>query len=90
MIRREGERLLVEGPLTMHTVPDLVAGAGEHFSAGVSQADFGRVTDVDSSAVALALEWKRQAAGSGLNLRLENLPRAMQNLARLYGVSELL
>ncbi|OGA76378.1 MAG: hypothetical protein A3G27_13360 [Betaproteobacteria bacterium RIFCSPLOWO2_12_FULL_66_14] len=89
MIRREGDVLIVEGPATLHTVPGLV-DAGEHFKNGAKSADFSRVTEVDSSAVALALEWQRQAARHGIALRLENLPQAMQNLARLYGVLELM
>jgi phospholipid transport system transporter-binding protein len=79
----------LEGPATLHTVPGLVQ-AEEHFANGATAADFSRVTEVDSSAVALALEWRRQAARHGVSLRLENLPQAMQNLARLYGVTELM
>jgi len=45
---------------------------------------------VDSAAIALALEWLRQAEESKTALRFANLPAAMQNLAKLYGVSELL
>jgi phospholipid transport system transporter-binding protein len=52
--------------------------------------DFRQVTDIDSSAVALALEWLRQARRNNTELRLVNLPAAMLNLAKLYGVSELL
>jgi phospholipid transport system transporter-binding protein len=52
--------------------------------------DFGAVTEVDSSAVALLLEWRRQAEGRNLTLRLANPPAALQNLAELYGVLELL
>lgn len=90
MIRREGESLILEGPLTLDTVPGLVAAAQEQLRQGARVADFRGVTEVDSSAVALALEWLRFAAGNGSSLRLQNLPTAMQNLAKLYGVSELL
>ena len=90
MIRREGDSLVVEGPVTLQTVPDLVGSAQEHFRAGVHEVNFGGVTDVDSSAVALALEWQRQAAQLRVTLRLANLPDAMRNLARLYGVADLL
>jgi len=53
---------------------------------GVRVVDFRSVTDVDSAAVALALEWLRSAAESGRGLRLANLPAAMQNLAKLTGL----
>ncbi len=89
MIRREGDSLILEGPVTLDTVPGLVGTAEEHLRQGVRVVDFRSVTDVDSAAVALALEWLRRAE-SGRGLRLANLPAAMQNLAKLYGVSELL
>jgi len=48
------------------------------------------VTEADSAAVALVIEWVRQAERANVALRLVNLPASMQNLAKLYGVSELL
>lgn len=90
MLRREGEVLLVEGPVTLATVPELVSAVEEHFSNGAGVVDFAGVTEIDSSAVALALEWVRKAERAGVPLRLLNIPSTMQNLARLYGVSELL
>ena len=90
MIRREGDSLILEGPVTLDTVPGLVGTAEEHLRQGARVVDFRNVTEVDSAAVALALEWLRRAAQSGSGLRLANLPASMQNLAKLYGVSELL
>ena len=52
--------------------------------------DFKGVTEVDSAAVALALECLREARRRQLALSLANLPEAMQHLAELYAVSELL
>jgi len=89
VIRREGDSLFVEGALTLGTVSALADAAREHLR-GARVVDFRGVSEVDSSAVALALEWLRQAAESKSGLRLVNLPVAMQNLAKLYGVSELL
>ncbi len=90
MIRREGDSLLLEGAITLDTVPGLVDAVEEHLRQGVSVVDFNAVTEVDSAAVALALEWMRQAGRAGKGLRLANLPASMQNLAKLYGVSEFL
>ncbi|HSU76558.1 MAG TPA: STAS domain-containing protein [Burkholderiales bacterium] len=90
MIRRDGESLVLEGALTLGTVPTLADVIHEHLQQGVRVVDFRGVTEVDSAAVALALEWLRQAAQGNRALRLANLPVAMQNLAKLYGVSELL
>ena len=89
-LRREGEKLVLEGAVTLDTVPGLISTAEEHFRQGAGVVDFEAVTEVDSAAVALALEWVRQAERANVAMRLLNLPISMQNLAKLYGVSELL
>jgi phospholipid transport system transporter-binding protein len=90
VIRRQDDTLRVEGPLTMRTVPSLVADAERHFREGVRAVSFAGATEVDSSAVALALELQRQAALQNVALQVLDLPEAMKNLATLYGVAELL
>jgi len=90
VIRRDGDSLILEGAVTLDTVPGLIGAAEEHLRQGARVVDFRDVTEVDSAAVALAIEWLRKASESGTGLRLANLPAAMQNLAKLYGVSELL
>jgi len=90
MIRREGDMLVLEGAVTFDTVPELISAAEEHFRHGADVIDFAAVTEVDSAAVALALEWVRQAERANVALRLVNLPTSIQDLAKLYGVSELL
>ncbi len=89
MIRREGDVLRVCGPLTMDTVPVLASALGEHLIAGTTRIDFSEVTEVDSSAVALTLEWQRLAAEIKVKLDFQNLPPAMLNLSKLYGVSDI-
>ena len=90
MIQRQDERLLLDGPVTFDTVPAVVAAVEEHLQQGAGVVDFAGVTEIDSSAVALALECLRKAERLGVPLRLINVPDSMHNLARLYGVSELL
>lgn len=90
MIRRDGDSLILAGVVNLETVPGLFDEVGEQLRQGARVVDFRDVTEVDSSAVALALEWLRQAGEAKTGLRLANLPAAMQNLATLYGVSELL
>ncbi len=90
MIRREGDRILVEGPVTLDTAPALAGEIEPHLASGAAVVDLGAVTDIDSSAVALVLEWRRQAERRSTALRLANPPEALQNLAKLYGVLELL
>lgn len=90
MIRREGDKIELEGPVTLATVPELAAAGTPLILQGPAVLDFAKVTEVDSAAVALALEWLRQAGLAGTTLQLANIPEAMQNLAGLYGVSEFL
>ena len=52
--------------------------------------DLSGVTDVDSAAVSLLLEWRRQALAAHRRIEYVNLPANLQSLADLYGVSELL
>jgi phospholipid transport system transporter-binding protein len=90
VITQEGDRLLFEGPVTIATVTALLAQCRQLLTPGVAVLDFKDVTEVDSAAVALALECMREARRRKLALSLTNLPAAMRNLAQLYAVSELL
>jgi phospholipid transport system transporter-binding protein len=90
VITQEGDRLLVEGPVTIGTVSSLLAQSLALLAPGVAVLDFQRATEVDSAAVALALECMREARRRKLTLSLANLPEAMQHLAQLYAVSDLL
>jgi phospholipid transport system transporter-binding protein len=90
VITQEGGRLLVDGPVTMGTVTALLEQTRALLAPGVAVLDFKGVTEVDSAAVALALECLREARRRKLAFSLANLPEAMQNLAQLYAVSELL
>lgn len=52
--------------------------------------DASELADFDSSAVALLLEARRRAAARGRALRIDGPPAQLVELARLYGVDELL
>ncbi len=90
MITQSGDRLLLQGPVTIGTVTALLAQFRALLAPGVAVLDFEAVTEVDSAAVALALECLREARRRELALALANFPAAMRNLAELYAVSELL
>jgi len=91
VITQEGDRLLVQGPVhDRHRLGAVGAGAGAASRRAWRVLDFDGVTEVDSAAVALALECLREARRRKLALTLANLPDAMQHLAELYAVSELL
>lgn len=52
--------------------------------------DAAPLKELDSAAVALLLECRRQAAGAGRTLTVTNAPAKLAQLAQLYGVAELL
>ena len=76
--------------MTAATVPALLDAGAAQLRDGAEVVDFAAVTEVDSAALALALAWLREARASGRTIRFANLPRAMEKLARLYAVDELL
>lgn len=90
MLRREGDRLLLDGPLGIETVPAVLQAARTACREGVRVVDLAGVSGVDSAALALALELMREAESAGRKLTFANLPQAMEELARLYSVSELI
>ena len=90
MTRRDGERLVLEGPVTIQTVPALLGEARAACRDGARRVDFAAVEDVDSAALALAVALLREAAADGRGLEFANLPAAMVKLAELYSVSGLI
>ena len=87
MLTREGDTLKVVGPMNIDSVSGLlIQSAG--MLAGVSAVDLSGVTEADSSAVSLLLEWRRQVQSDVL--RFTNLPPALKSLAELYGVADLI
>ena len=90
MIRREGPRITVSGPVTLATAAQLLEQGRQHLAEGVRTVDLGEVTEMDSALLALALAWLRDARAAKRELAFVNPPEALQTLSRLYGVEELL
>jgi phospholipid transport system transporter-binding protein len=88
------EVLALTGALSFETIPTVLEQS-EQFAARPDlpdrlTIDFAGITGVDSSAVALLLEWRRLAALRGKRLEFANLPPNLLALAQLYGVAELI
>jgi phospholipid transport system transporter-binding protein len=86
--RREGNRLCLDGAVTLETATGILAEAVTQVRDGVEVVDFGGVSEVDSSAVALAMALVREARGASRAIAFANLPPAMLNLATLYAVAD--
>ncbi len=89
-----GEVLRLEGALSFDTLPGVLVETAKYTARpdlpGRLTIDFAAVTGVDSSAVALLLEWRREAQRLGKALVFVNLPSNLLALAKLYGVAELI
>ncbi len=90
MIRRDGERLYVSGPVTLANVAGLLDEARAPLADGVSAVDLGAVTELDSSLLAALLSWLREAKARDRALSFAHLPQDLLTLAQLYGVAQLL
>jgi phospholipid transport system transporter-binding protein len=85
-----GEWMVVHGSLTIETVPALFETGLQHLAGEGFQVDFSQVESVDSAAVSMLLGWIRAAQRTRHDLRVKGLPENLLNLARLYGVAEML
>ena len=90
MISCEGGRCAVQGPITLDNVVALLAEGRGQFTAADVTVDLAAVTEVDSSALSLLLEWRREAGRNGRAVRFRNLPANLKSLAELYGVTKLI
>ena len=90
MIECSNGRCAVRGPINLSNVVTLLAEGRERFTDPEVKVDLAGVTEVDSTAVSLLLEWRRDALRNRRRIEFLNLPGNLTSLARLYGVIELL
>ena len=83
-------RMMVQGDVTMETVPALFAQGLQHLIDQDLVVDWSKAQAVDSAAVSMLLAWQRAAQRGKRAFRFENLPENLLSLARLYGVEEML
>lgn len=90
MIRREGRRIVLSGPVTLANVAQVLEEGRRHLEEGVRVVDLAEVTEMDSSLLALMLAWLREAKSRSRELGFANPPESLRTIARLYGVNDLL
>lgn len=86
----DGERCAVQGALTMNNVSAVLEESARVFQGSRIIVDLTGVTEVDSAALSLLLEWRRVANAGNRVIEYTNLPANLRSLADLYGVSDLL
>ena len=90
MIERKGNQLRVRGALTIATVAALGETGKRQFPDDDLVVDLAGVTEVDSAALSLLFEWRREAQRRNLKISFRNLPASLKSLATLYGVADLI
>lgn len=89
-----GEVLQIDGALNFESMPRILEETAIYTAQETLPSclaiDLAKVTDIDSSAVALLLHWRREATRLGKALRYVHLPQNLVTLAQLYGVDEMI
>jgi phospholipid transport system transporter-binding protein len=82
----------ITGPLTLNTVAALYEQANTEAARGqrIVNLDLEAVPSVDSSGLALLLEWQSKAVGAGNSLHIRNAPADLLSLASLCEANDLL
>jgi phospholipid transport system transporter-binding protein len=80
-------RLKLSGEISFQTSPNLLRLSRGYFSgASTLEISMSSVSRVDSSAVALMLEWYRQAKAEDINMSFIELPEALLDLLRVFNL----
>ena len=90
MIRRDGARMTLSGPVTLANVASVLEEGRRHLEEGAREVDLGEVTEMDSALLALLLAWLRESRERQREIAFRNLPEALLTIARLYGVDSFL
>lgn len=85
-----GDVLRLEGALTMLTAPAMLEVGRRRAAEADLVVDFSAVTEADSAALALLLDWLRAARAAGHGVSFRALPAGLASLAALYDVDTLL
>lgn len=88
-IVQEANKWLVSGHVSVDNANALLlASEALSLSRQSHQIDFSNVTEVDTAAISLMMEWQRRAAKANSKVVFSNLPASLSSLAELYGVNQ--
>lgn len=88
LVTQQANQWHVSGDVLMNNV-NLLLNESEAFvmESGI-EVDFSAVTDVDTAALSLMLEWQRRAIASQCSIKFTHLPNNLISLAALYDVTD--
>jgi phospholipid transport system transporter-binding protein len=90
MLRQDDCGLVIEGAMGVAQAATLLERGRARLQGPVCQIRLFEVTEVDSCAVALLLDWTREAQRRGIRLEIVGMPSDLKALAGVYGVLSLL
>ena len=80
----------IAGDISMDNANALLMTSKGLTILGAALVDFAKVTEIDTAAISLMLEWRRRAIAENQSLQFVNLPANLQSLTQLYGVADLI
>ena len=86
MISCDGDRIIVQGSVTIDNVVAMTQRGAVLFDEHHWVIDLDKVTEVDSTIISMLLEWLRAARQKGYSLQFINMPASLESLIQLYGV----
>ncbi len=90
MTAAENAICVLGATVTMSTAAGVLKTCTDAIRQGARVIDFHQVDEMDSAALGLMIECRREAERAGLALRCINLPVNLKSLATLYGVLDLI
>jgi phospholipid transport system transporter-binding protein len=90
MIEASQGRWRIRGPVTIQNAAALRTDGLRLLASGDAVVDLSDITEADSAALSLLLEWSRAAIASGRSIRFEHPNRNLRSLATLYNLRALL
>lgn len=85
---QQGKQWRISGDVLMVDAQALLNQSAVLPMDGDIEIDFSAVTDVDTVALSLMLEWQRRAAKNNSKVTFSHLPVNLISLADLYGVTD--
>jgi len=90
MVFRDGDKIIVQGPVTIDNVVQLTREGMALFDDHRLTIDLNKVTEVDSTIISMLLEWLRATRKNIYPLQFINMPENLKSLIQLYDVVELI
>ena len=87
-ITQQENQWLVSGDVLMYNASEILSQSNDFLMDHAIEIDFSAVTDVDTVALSLMMEWQRRAIIASGEVTFAHLPPNLVSLAALYGVTD--